>query len=87
MIEISSIPGADSVVDVLNLDWEIKEATEEGIDFKLKYKDPLEVSQNEEPDKVLVTFNLASFTDEYGQRLGNDTTIEVEVPRQIPSEK
>ena len=81
MIEISSIPGADSVVDVLNLDWEINEATEEGIDFKLKYKDPLEVSQNEKPDKVLVTFNLASFTDEYGQSLGNDTTLEVEVPR------
>ena len=66
LIEISSIPGIETVVDVLNLDWEIKEVNEDGIDFKLKYKDPLEVSQNEEPDKVLVTLNLASFTDEYG---------------------
>lgn len=66
LIEISSIPGIETVVDVLNLDWEINEVNEDGIDFKLKYKDPLEVSQNEEPDKVLVTLNLASFTDEYG---------------------
>ena len=66
LIEISSIPGIETVVDVLNLDWEIKEVNEDGIDFKLKYKDPLEVSQNEESDKVLVTLNLASFTDEYG---------------------
>ena len=66
LIEISSIPGIETIVDVLNLDWEINEVNEDGIDFKLKYKDPLEVSQNEEPDKVLVTLNLASFTDEYG---------------------
>ena len=66
LIEISSIPGIETVVDVLNLDWEINEVNEDGIDFKLKYKDPLEVSQNEESDKVLVTLNLASFTDEYG---------------------
>ena len=44
LIEISSIPGIETIVDVLNLDWEINEVNEDGIDFKLKYKDPLEVS-------------------------------------------
>ena len=44
LIEITSIPGQDSNVDLLNLDWEITEANEEGLNFKLKYKDPLEIS-------------------------------------------
>ena len=41
-------------------------AGEEGISFKLIYTDPLEVSQNETPDKVQVLLNLSEFTDEYG---------------------
>ena len=39
------------------------------------------------PDKVKLRLNLNSFTDEYGQSMGNDTTLIVEVPRQIPSEE
>ena len=87
MIQIESLAGDDSDLDNLNLDWEISGADESGLDFKLKYKDPLEVSQNDIPDKVKLRLNLNSFTDEYGQSLGNDTTLIVEVPRQIPSEE
>ena len=51
---------------MLGLDWEMTSANEEGISFKLIYTDPLEVSQNETPDKVKVLLNLSEFTDEYG---------------------
>ena len=50
----------------LHLDWELTKADETGLDFRLKYKEPLEVSQNETPDLVKVTLNLNQFTDEYG---------------------
>ena len=87
MIEILSEPGFDSIADLLNLDWEITEFTEKGIDFKLIYVNPLEVSQNEKPDVVKVMLNLSRFTDEYGQPMADGQIIEVEVPRQIPSEE
>ena len=87
LIEILSEPGIDSIADMLNLDWEITEFTEKGIDFKLYYVNPLEVSQNDEPDIVKVKLNLSQFTDEYGQPMEDGQIIEVEVPRQIPSEE
>ena len=39
------------------------------------------------PDKVKVVLNLNEFTDIYGQTLESDTTLIVDTPRQIPSEK
>lgn len=66
MIEIVSEAGEDSSADKLDLDWEITEFSESSIDLKLIYKQPLEVSQNEEPDIVKVKMNLSQFTDEFG---------------------
>lgn len=82
-----SEPGEDSSADKLRLDWEITEFTEKGIDFKIIYVDPLEVSQNDEPDIVKVKLNMSNFTDEYGQPMEDGQVIEVKVPRQIPSEE
>ena len=56
--------GSDSANQ--NLDWELIDATENGIEFKLVYKEPLEVSQGETPDKLKLRLNLEQFTDEYG---------------------
>ena len=66
MIEIQSLAGEGSDTDLIGLDWEMTSANEEGISFKLIYTDPLEVSQNETPDKVKVLLSLSEFTDEYG---------------------
>ena len=52
LIKIESEAGSESNAAFLNLDWELTKADETGLDFKLKYKEPLEVSQNEIPDKV-----------------------------------
>ena len=85
IISIESQPGEDSDQDLLDLDWELKAADEAGVEFKLIFNQPLEVSQNDQPDKVKVMLNLDSYTDEFGQSMGN-TTMLIEVPRQIPSE-
>ena len=66
VIEIQSIAGADSDASKLKLDWEITGFSESGLDFKLVFADPLDVSQNDEPDTVKVKLNLTQFTDEYG---------------------
>ena len=41
------MPGEDSNQDLLGLDWELKAADESGIEFKLNFNQPLEVSQND----------------------------------------
>ena len=71
MIEVISEPGGDSEGSKLDLDWEVIDYSEKSIDFKLSYKNPLEVSQNDVPDLVKVRLNLSNFTDEYGQPMAD----------------
>ena len=40
MVQIESLAGEDSDLDELNLDWELSQADETGLSFKIKYKDP-----------------------------------------------
>ena len=47
MIEIMSLAGKDSESQELGLDWEITSVDDKGFNFKLKYANPLQVSQNE----------------------------------------
>ena len=66
IIVLESAAGGDSDPEKLGLDWELVESGEEGFNFKLIYKNPLEVSQNDEPDKIKVILNIEHIIDEYG---------------------
>ena len=81
MIEIVTKPGEGSDPEKLGLDWELTSVSDSGFGFKLKFKEPLEISQNDTPDKVKVKFNLDQIKDIYGQSLGNGTTMMVDVPK------
>ena len=52
LIEISSIPGIETVVDVLNLDWEINEVNEDEVE--------IEEDQNKEDTEDDATITLES---------------------------
>ena len=41
MVQIESLAGEDSDLEELNLDWELTQADETGLSFKIKYKNPL----------------------------------------------
>ena len=81
LIEVETEAGEGSDLEKLGLDWELSDVNDSGFGFKLKWKDPLYVSQNDTPDKLRVRFNLDQINDIYGQSLGNGTTILVNVPR------
>ena len=87
LILLESASGLDSDPALLGLVWELVDAVGSGFQFKLKYMNPLEVSQNDEPDKIKVILNIDQITDEYGQSLPNGTSMIVDAPRQIPSEE
>ena len=53
------MPGYDSNPDSLEVDWEIVNADGGGLEFKLKYKNPIEISQNDQPDKIKAKFYLS----------------------------
>ena len=55
---LESASGLDSDPALLGLVWELVDAVGSGFQFKLKYMNPLEVSQNDEPDKIKVILNI-----------------------------
>ena len=58
LIILKSAAGGDSDPEKLGLDWELVDSGGEGFNFKLIYTNPLEVSQNDVPDKVKIILNL-----------------------------
>ena len=58
LMELESVLTQESDLVNLNLDWELIDANEGGIEFNLLYKEPLEISQGEAPDKLKVRLNL-----------------------------
>ena len=86
IIEILSVAGIDDdQVAKLGLDWVMKGFSAAGLEFEVFYSNPLEVSQGDAPDIATVRLNMGQFTDEFGQAMANNITVQVEVPRQIPS--
>lgn len=70
LIEILSVAGSDSEQELIKLlDWNITAFSSKEIIFKVFYENPIEISQNSEPDLVTILLRLSEFTDEYGQSL------------------
>ena len=59
LLELSSEPGIGSDPDLLKLTgWELTEVTDTGFGIRFYYKEPIEISQNETPDKIKIRFNV-----------------------------
>ena len=57
------------------------------MELQLIFVDSLSVSQDEEPDNVIVLLKLSDYKDEYGFTLPLNTFLEVMLPRQLLSDK
>ena len=59
LLDLKSEPGEESDPEKLQLtDWVLTEVSDYGFSFKLYYREPIEISQNETPDKIKVKFNI-----------------------------
>ena len=56
--------------------------TNEGIEFAMVFKNPLEISQGDEPDEVMLILNLSKFKAKNGSRM-RSTILTVLLPRQM----
>ena len=71
----------DKINSEINFVWEIASLTSLGIDIKITFENPLEVSQDIEPDFALVTINgFDRFEDESGKKLQKSIIKKIEIP-------
>ena len=45
--------------DGIDFSWGVKEVTNSGIEFDMKFNDPLEISQGDEPDEIALMLSLS----------------------------
>ena len=66
------------------LKWRLKTISEDALDIEVYYKNPLEVSQAEEADFVVVILNgFDAFQDENGRKLPSRLVKKYEIPAQF----
>ena len=85
LIEIELQASYDSDESLLNFDWQVIESSETELNIKLQFQNPLEVSQNDDPEIVKIRLNFEEFTDEYGQSM-DSTLLWVILPRLLLSQ-
>ena len=81
MLDIEILPGVMTDPDVLKFNFTIIELTSEEINIKFNWVNPLDISQNEPPERVKVTANLAYYVDLNGLALEKDPELITFVPR------
>ena len=81
LIDVMMLSGEDEAIDLNLLSWTIVKVTSQQIEISLKFERPLEVSQGDEPDKLLVQAGLSKFLDENLQRLEKSIVRMKEIPR------
>ena len=69
-----------------SFDWQVIAAAEKRMDLKVKFDDPLIMSQKDVPDRLRVVLNLEDFFDLNCKSLKNGTEIFYNIPRQIIDE-
>ena len=65
--------------------WEVTSASATEININLSFKKPLEVSQGDKPDILLVQLDLSHFPDENDRHLPKGLLKEANLPAMISS--
>lgn len=76
------VPGVESDPSKLGFSWIVTDVSPELIELQISFADPLQISQNEEPDYLSVKVNMDYFVDENNLPLERQS-FEAEIPRQL----
>ena len=61
--------------------WKVASYTSSSINFNLNFTVPEAVSQEEDPDMLLILLNLDDFETSYGERLPVNTLLSTTIPK------
>ena len=67
--------------------WELVSLTEDGIDIKLNFTNPVALSGDDQPDLLLIQLDLSEFEDENGNKLPDSLIKYMDIPTQMGSEE
>ena len=67
-------------------DWELINFDQDGMVLKLKFRDPLDVSQRDRPDLLLLQLDLSEYKDYDDLNLPPSLVKYVEIPPQMPDD-
>ena len=85
LLNVLMLSGEDESVDPNLLSWTISKVTSQQISINLEFERPLEISQGDEPEKIVVQAGLSRYLDQNLQRLEKSIVRMKDVPRQIGS--
>ena len=85
-MDIKIIPGEMTDPSVLGFSYNITGTSGTEIDIKFTFDKPLEISQQQDPERVNVTMNMEKFTRPDGKDMAGYAMMTSFIPRQIPSE-
>ena len=70
-------------MELIDLTWNVIDWTPSQIDFSLNFTYPVNVSQNDEPDLLMMMLNIHDYTTNSGKYLPINAVLEVFIPRQL----
>ena len=86
IIRIELIAGEMSDPDLLRFNYTLTDIDSREITIKFKWEHPLELSQNDPPERMRLVLNMEKYVDEDGLSLERDLRLTCYVPRQVLSE-
>ena len=85
LLNVMMLSGEDEAIDPNLLSWTINTVSSQLIEIKLEFERPLEISQGDEPEKLVVQAGLSRYLDQHLQRLEKSIVRMKDIPRQIGS--
>ena len=88
-VELIYFPGLEDPINSdINLVWELKSITAEGIDISISFDNPLEVSQDVDADFALVQIEgFERFSDDKGAGLPDKILKKIAIPAQFATKE
>ena len=84
LLILKMISFSTETIDENLFGWTVTDVSSRGITVRLNFTNPLQVSQGEKPDLILILVNFSNYTDVDRQNLPEFSDI-IELPRQMSS--
>ena len=80
------MPGRDSDISKLNFRAEVESYSSSKINVKFRFDDPLQVSQNRDPERIKVVINMSNFTNSRDEEIIGLLNMTSFIPRQMKND-
>ena len=80
------MPGRDTDISKLNFRAEVESYTSSQINVKFRFDDPLQISQNRDPERIKVVLNMSNFTNSRDEEIIGLLNMTSFIPRQMKND-